>query len=207
MRLPSFLKFLEPRFNPKPEHVGIRGHLLVERQVDDGPVELWHDSKNLILFQGLTAVRDILIGPNGAGFTGSIFRMAIGDGGTPPGELFSPIDPSKDDTGLQHEVIRQDISIFEGPTDFSMRFVTSFLSTDVSNTSFSTVDQVINEAGLVIGDGILTVGGDKRQINKVPPDTVDADEVTMSVRTFNSVPFSTSDNVTVTITWTITVGG
>ncbi len=208
MRLPPFLKFLEPLFQVEKERFGVRGAIRVERQCGDGPIEVVHESKNFIVDAGLTGVRDILIGPNGAGFTGSIFRMAIGDGGAPAGDLFNPKLPDATwpaRTGLFNEVIRQDISVFSEPTAFSAQFVSAFNSVDVDNSSFSLSDRVINEASLIIGDGVLTGGGDKKQINKSPPDTVDADELMFSTRTFNSVSFDPADDVTVTITWTITV--
>jgi len=211
MRLPRFLHFLAPKFKREQyaaDGLGIRGHILVERQVNGGPREVVHESPNFIVDVGLTAVRDLLIGPNGAGFTGSIFRMAVGDGGVPAGDLFNPFLPDATwpaRTELFHEVIRQDISVFSEPTDFSARFVGSFNSMDVDDSSFSLATKVINEAALIIGDGALTGGGDPKQVNMVPPESVDADEVMLSTRTFNSVSFDPTDDVTVTITWTITV--
>lgn len=206
MRLPPFLRFLERRFLS--DKLIFRGHIRVERQVKGGPVELVHDSKNFIVDLGLTSIRNILIGTNGGGFSGSIFRMAIGDGGCPPTELFNPRLPDSTwpaKTGLFHEVIRQDISVFTTPTASSMRFVASFNSVDVDVSSFSVASKVINEASLIIGDGVLTVGGDQKQINKTPPDTVGADERMMSMRTFKSAPFDPAEDVTVTVHWGITV--
>jgi hypothetical protein len=210
MNLPPFLRFLEHKLHPpkKPDGLSFQGHVRIERQVAGGELELVHDSKNFIVDAGVTAIRDVLIGPNGAGFTGSIFRMAIGDGGVPPGELFNPILPDATwpaRTGLFHEMLRQDISIFEAPTDTSMRFVGSFNSTDLDATSYSLADRVINEAALIIGDGVLTIGGDKKQINKTPPDAADLDEVMLSMRTFKSASFDLTEDVTITITWTVTV--
>jgi hypothetical protein len=95
--------------------------------------------------------------------------------------------------------------VFSRPTATAMRFVGSFVSSDVSASSFSLSDQVINEAALIIGDGVLTIGGDKKQINKSPPDTVDADEKIVSVRTFKSTSFAPADSVTLTVTWTLNV--
>jgi hypothetical protein len=134
--------------------------------------------------------------------------MAIGDNGVPAGELFNPKLPDATwpaRTELFHEVIRQDITVFSTPTSSSMRFVGSFNSIDVDLTSYSLSDKVVNEASLIIGDGVVTIGGDKKQINKVPPDTVDADELMMSTRTFKSVSFDPAEDVTLTLTWTITI--
>mgnify|MGYP001826329019 CR=1 FL=1 len=216
MRLPPFLKFLEPKLkgaqpDPKTEGMRFQGHVKIERQVAGGPLELVHDSKNFIVDAGITGVRDILVGVAGGGFTGSVFRMAVGDGGVPPGELFNPKIPDATwpaRTGLFHEVIRQDISVFETPTTSSMRFVGSFNSLDTDESSFSLADRVINEASLILGDGVLTVGGDKKQINSTlgaPTDTVDLDEVMFSMRTFKSASFDPTEDVTITVTWTITV--
>lgn len=208
MRLPPFLRFLEPRFKPLHDRFCIRGHLRVDRQAKGCLPELVHDGKNFIVDVGVTGVRDILIGANGGGFTGSIFRMAVGDGGTPPSELFNPKLPDATwpaRTGLFHEVIRQDISVFSTPTFASMRFVGSFNSVDVDPTSYSIAAKVVNEASLILGDGVLTGGGDKVQINKVPPDTADADEIMLSMRTFKSASFDPAEDVTITVTWTITI--
>lgn len=192
----------------KSEGLGIVGHIRVERQANGAPPELVHDSKNFIVNAGITAVRDALIGPNGGGFTGSIFRMAVGDGGAPPMDLLNPKLPDATwpaRTGLYHEMLRQDISVFTTPTPFSMRFVGSFNSLDVDNTSYSVVSRVVNEASLIIGDGVLTAGGDKKQINKTPPDTADADEIMVSTRIFKSASFDNAEDVTITITWTLTI--
>lgn len=211
MRLPAFLRFLEPKLRQQQlavDGLSFKGHIRIERQAQGCPLELIHDSPNFIVDAGVTAIRDLLIGVNGGGFAGSIFRMAVGDGGVPAGELFNPKLPDATwpaRTGLFHEIIRQDISVFETPEANSMRFVGSFLSTDIDTTSYSLADRVINEASLIIGDGDLTVGGDKKQINKTVPDVVDSDEIMTSTRTFNSASFDASENVTITITWTLTV--
>lgn len=208
MRLPAFLRFLKPRIEPGKDGLGFVGHIKVERQVRGGELELVHDSKNFIVNAGITAIRDVLIGPNGGGFSGSIFRMAIGDGGTPPSELFNPKLPDASwpaRTALYHEILRQDISVFTTPTTASMRFVGSFNSVGIDPTGYSLAAKVVNEAALIVGDGVLTVGGDPRQINKVPPDTVDADEIMVSTRTFKSTSFDDAEDVTITVTWTITV--
>jgi hypothetical protein len=215
MRLPRFLEFLRPRLERKrivdidTDRLKLVGHVKIERQRRGGPVELVYDAKNFIVNSGITAIRDVLIGVNGGGFAGSIFRMAVGDGGTPPEELFNPKIPDATwpaRTTLFHEVIRQDISVFETPQTNSMRFVASFNSVDVDLTSYSLAELVVNEAALIIGDGILTVGDDKKQVNKAPPDSIDADEKMVSMRTFKSASFDPAEDVTITITWTITVG-
>jgi hypothetical protein len=208
MRLPPFLRFLKPRIEPGRDGLGLVGHIRVERQALGGELELVHDSKNFIVDAGISAIRDVLIGVNGGGYYGSIFRMAIGDGGTPPSELFNPKLPDATwpaRTSLYHEVLRQDISVFTTPTPSSMRFVGSFNSVGIDPTGYSLAAKVVNEAALIIGDGVLTPGGDKKQVNKTVPDVVDSDEVMMSTRTFKSTSFDDAEDVTITVTWTITV--
>jgi hypothetical protein len=208
MPLPPFLRFLAPRFDQSREGLTIAGHVRIERQVRGGPRRLVCDTKNFVVNSGPTAVRDILVGPAGGGFSGSIFRMAVGDGGTPPNELFNPKLPDSTwpgRTSLFHEVLRQDISVFDTPTANSMRFVGNFNSADVDVTSFSLAARVINEVSLIAGNGVLTVGGDKKQVNKTPPDSADPDEVMVSMRTFKSASFDPAEDVTLTVTWTITI--
>jgi hypothetical protein len=212
MRLPAFLNFLRPVFKAQQLELDdpfrLVGHLKVERWKGGRLLDTPYDGKNYILNVGLTGIRDIIIGPGGSGFYGAIFRMAIGDGGVLPGEYFNPKQPDSTwpaRTALFHEVLRQDVSVFSKPTAYSARFVANFDSTIVDPTSYSLVDHVINEAALIIGDGVLTVGGDPKQINKVPPDTADPDEMLFSTRTFRSTPFDPSEPVTLTLTWTITV--
>ncbi len=209
MALPRFLQFLAPLLDRSSgEDVRAHGHVRVEKWCRGALVDVVYDGKNFIVDQGLSATRDALIGPAGGGFTGSIFRMAIGDGGCPAGQLFSPRQPDATwpvRTGLYHEVLRQDISVFSRPNATSMRFIGSFSSADVDPTSYSLSSHVINEAALIIGNGALTVGGAKRQVNKVPPDAVDPSEVVMSVRTFKSTSFDPIDDVVLTVTWTLSV--
>ncbi|MBW2691027.1 MAG: hypothetical protein JRE57_00155 [Deltaproteobacteria bacterium] len=211
MRLPPFLRFLEPKLRREgflPDGLALHGHIRVERQAAGGPLELVHDSPNFIVDVGVTAIRDALIGVNGGGFLGSIFRMAVGDGGVPPGELFNPKLPDATwpaRTQIFHEMLRQDISVFETPTTASMRFVTSFNSLDLltHEASYSLSDRVVNEAALIIGNGTLTVGDDKKFLND--GDSADADEVMVSMRTFKSASFDAAEDVTISVSWTLTI--
>jgi len=208
MKLPAFLRFLEPRVQKPIDGLGMRGHIRVERTAG-GIVELVHDSPNFIVDAGLEAVADLLIGSNGGGFEGSIFRMAVGDGGSVPGDILNPKLPDATwpgRTGLFHEILRKDINTFTRPTANSMRFQANFNPFGLVDASgYSLADKVVNEASLIIGDGVLTVGDDPRQINKTSPDSVDGDEVMLSMRTFRSASFDEAEDVTITITWTITV--
>lgn len=207
MRLP-FLDFLRSRFIKARDKFRASGHLRIERRKGGVLTDVLYDDKNFIVDLGLTTVKNMLLGVAGGGISASVFRMAIGDGGVPAGELFNPKQPDATwpaRTGLFHEVLRQDIAAWSSPTSNSARFVGSFSSVDVDASSFSLAELVINEAALIIGDGTLTVGGDKKQINKTPPDTVDADEKLLAMRTFKSTPFDPAEDVTITVEWTLTV--
>lgn len=205
MRLPPFLEFLRPRFH-KHDRYGLRGHILVERFVPGEPPEVIHDGKNFIVDVGVSAARDLLLGASGGGINGSIFRMAVGNGGA---VLGSPLTPKLPDetwparTALFGEVIRQDVSAFSKPSDTGARFVGTFNSTGIAEASFGGDDEVINEAALIIGDGVLSVDKDPKEVRN--GDIVDADEVLFSMRTFKSAPFARAEDVTIQITWTITV--
>lgn len=205
MRLPPFLEFLRPRFQKEHDGLAVLGHIRVERSAGGGPVEVICDEKNYIVDQGLTAIKDLILGgTGGGGISGSIFRMAIGDGGSTVGSLYTPKLPDATwatRTELYEEVIRTDIAAFTSPDAVSARFVANFNSTGVADTSFTLPDKVINEAALIIGDGIL--GGADIQVKQ--GDTPDSDEQLFSTRTFKSAPFDPAEDVTISITWTITV--
>lgn len=208
MRLPPFLRFLAPSRRSM-DSVRLSGHLRVDVAEEGKAPFTAYDGKNFVVSLGQTTIRDLILGTSsGIGLAGSVFRMAIGDAGCPPDDLFNPIQPDATwpaRTGLYHEVIRQDMAAWSAPTSNSARFVAAFTSTDVDPTSFSETSRVINEAALIFGDGVLTTGGDKVQVNKTPPDTADADEKVISVRTFPSAPFDPTNNVTITLTWTLSV--
>src|SRR5258708_2238925 len=113
MGLPPFLRFLDSLLGARAEdEVHARVHVRVEKWRSGELVEVVYDGKNFLLDQGLRATRDALIGPSGGGFTGSIFRMSIGDGGCPAGQLFSPKQPDATwpaRTRLFHEGLEQGI--------------------------------------------------------------------------------------------------
>lgn len=208
-RRPSFLRFLDPLFDDSSDRLGLSGHVRIEARRGTSPSLVVYDDKNFIVRSGNAAVRDLLLGSAGGGFGGSVFRMALGDGGVNSGDLYNPKLPDntwQTKTTLFHEVIRQDISVFAPISETSARFIGSFESTSINTTSFSLSENVINEAALIIGNGVMTVGGGIKQVNKTPPDTVDADEKLLSMRTFRSVSFDPFMPTTITVTWTITVG-
>ena len=151
------------------------------------------DLENIILDNGKQKVIESL----NTGSLDQIFRMAVGDDGASITDLFQPKVPTVTMTELYHEVYRRDISS-SIPGVKQVEFVASFNSTFVPDSSFQNASKrFINEAALVMGDGVLG-GGDI-----VAPNIVDADESLFSIRTFKSIPFEQGDDITITIRWTI----
>lgn len=158
------------------------------------------EDKNFIVDLGHELVVDILTGT-----TSSIFRMAIGDNGTLTGQPYVPKTPDATWpalTGLFHELIRQNNASFAQPTTKSMKFLNTFASADIDDSSFSSSPKVVNEAALIISSGSET---GQQQINQTVPDLLDPSENMFSIRTFKSQPFDPADTLTLTITWTIFV--
>lgn len=80
--------------------------------------------------------------------------------------------------------------------------VATFNATDVAITAFSNPSQpVINEVGLVIINPAAAGGLVRAPVTS--PNAPLADEILLSVRTFNSVPFVAANDISVTIRYTI----
>jgi hypothetical protein len=159
------------------------------------------EDKNFIVDLGHELVIDILTGT----VNSKVFRMAIGDDGTLTGQPFVPKTPDATwpaITGLFHELIRKNIDTTTQPTTKTMRFLASFASADIDDSSFSSSPKSVNEASLIISSGTET---GLQQINKTTPDTLDPSEKMFSIRTFKSQPFDPADTLTLSITWTIFV--
>lgn len=90
---------------------------------------------------------------------------------------------------------------FSGATNETV-FSAVFNASDVPLTSFSNPSlPVVNEVGLVIIDPTAPAG-----ITRVPvsaPSAPPSDEVLLSIRTFNSVPFVAANNISITIRYTL----
>lgn len=185
------------------EGLGFRGEIIVQAWDRFGKQIAHVHEKNFIVDLGHESVIDILEGTSAGHY---IFRMALGDDGTLTGQPFVPKVPDASwpaFTTLFHEVIRSNIDTSTQPTTKSMRFLTAFQSSVVDTTSFSSgPNYVVNEAGLFVSDGTQT---GSQQINKTPPDSVDASEKLFSIRAFKSVPFDPAESITLTIAWTIFV--
>lgn len=187
------------------EGLTFRGEIRLEFKDKEGNIINVIEDKNFIVDLGLERVVDILSNSGGTYSGYRIFRMAIGDDGAVTGQPFVPKVPDATwpaRTGLFHELIRQNIDTVTQPTAKSMRFLTSFDSADIDNTSYSSSPKVVNEASLIISDGTAT---GQQQINKTPPDTPGASETLFSIRTFKSQSFDPADTLTLTVAWTIFV--
>jgi hypothetical protein len=82
------------------------------------------------------------------------------------------------------------------------QFVAAFAATDVPTSAFSNPSApVINEVGLVIINPTAVSGIARAPV--IAPALPASDEVLMSIRTYNSVPFLVASDVSVTIRYTI----
>jgi hypothetical protein len=162
------------------------------------------DDKNFIVDLGLQRAIEILAGDLWIPAR-RIFRMALGDQGAVIGSPFTPKVPDATwpaRTGLFHEVTRRDIGSFSHPTTKSARFSTTFNSSAVDVSSFSSLPNIVSEAALIIRDPTGAPFADT-QINKAPPDVLDPSESMFSMRTFKSTPFDPADAVVLTAMWTV----
>jgi hypothetical protein len=185
----------------------LKGHVRIEAKDRLGRVAVIYDGPNFIVDGGKQAVIQ-QIGKFFESGRRTMRRMSLGDQGALPGSPFTPKVPDASwpaRTQLFHELGRRDVDAILFPTTKSVRFVTSFLSSDFDDTSYSALPRICSEASLYIGnpdliaDPVVTL----IQPNKVAPDPIPVADVMFSTRTFKSVPFDPLDGVTVTVTWTI----
>lgn len=158
--------------------------------------------QNIILNQGKDRVIESLT----TGFVRVIARMAIGDRGTIPSDSTVPKVPEAIATDLFSEVHRADVDTITlnigTPTDHKVEFIKTFSALDIPITAFSNqANPVVNEVGLVMAD--LLSGNPLPRAAVSAPDAPDADEEIFSIRTFKSVPFEASNEIAVTIRYTI----
>lgn len=196
------------------DHLGLKGQ--VEILVYHGRKLVdFQEAHNLIFYQGHSEIIRTL-GSNNPTKSRVIARMAIGDQGTDPADATVPKTTTPDlpsvtgTSGLYHEIYRKDIEsrIFTYSSTANTnqcRFVTTFAASDVPLSSFSNPSQPrVNEVGLVLIDPVAVSGPIRADV--AAPATPPSDEVVMSIRTFKSVPFEASNDVTVTIRYTIYMG-
>lgn len=169
--------------------------------IEDGKLLQHLDILNILVNQGKDAVIESLA----SGTILVMARMAIGDRGTIPSDSTVPKIPVSTMTGLYNEIYRAD---FDGlvlnvgtPSAHEIKFIKTFSAADVPITSFSNQAlPVINEVGIVMAD-LSAI-----PLPRVPvaaPNPPPADEKVFAIRTFKSIPFEVSNDISVTIRYTI----
>jgi hypothetical protein len=158
--------------------------------------------KNIIVDTGKDKVIEALV----AGSINQIGRMAIGDRGTLPSDSTVPKVPTGTMTALFNEVYRKNIDAstlnIGTPGVHEVKFTASFDAVDVPISSFSNQTQpVVNEVALVTFDQGVADLSTRGPV--ASPNTPSADEKMFSMRTFKSVPFEASNEISVTIRYTI----
>lgn len=165
--------------------------------------------KNIIVNAG----KDAVIRSLTTGNILSLVRMSVGDRGAIPSDPTVPKVPVPTMTTLYNEVYRADaeaIMLNVGtPTIHEVKLVKTFSAAGpdkIPITAFSNQSKpVLNEVGLILMDPSMPpplprppVVGPYTPLNQPP-----ADEVLFSIRTFKSVPFEESNDMSVTIRYTI----
>lgn len=157
--------------------------------------------KNIILDLG----KDSVISSLYTGNIKTIARMAIGDRGTLASDQTVPKSPTSDRTSLYNEVYRGDMDAVTanvGNGFHEVKFIKTFNAADVPLTSFSNQSNpIVNEVALVMAD--LISGNPLPRPAVYPPSTPDTDELLFAMRTFKSVPFDASNDLSITVRYTI----
>lgn len=138
---------------------------------------------NIILDQGKKVLLHSLL----SGKKTVINKMTIGDGALNLSGSSVKI-PTKDINKMYHEVLRKNIESSE-IIDEQVIFTTSFNTLEVPRNSFLNLnDPFINEIGLVISSNDYS------------------EESLFSILTFSSIPFKTSDEISLAIRYIISIG-
>ena len=183
--------------------VGLRGRVEIlvfqgDRLIDQ------QELRNIILTQGhrevLKSITSALpLSPR------IINRMSVGDQGTIPADSTVAKVPTKDMTGLYHEVFRKDCEnrvVVMDSTKNECMFIATFAASEIPLTAYSNPSQPrVNEVGLVLIDPSSTSGLDRDSV--ASPDLPEEDEVLFSIRCFKSIPFEAENDVSITIRYTI----
>lgn len=181
-----------------------------------GRVEIWtynnselvefQDLQNIILDQGHREIIRTLtsITPTTPRI---INRMCIGDQGTIPANASVPKIPTREMTGLFHEVFRKDCETRTVQTSAGTnqcQFVTTFAASELPVTGYSNPSEPrVNEVGLVLIDPAAVEGLVRNPV--ASPTAPPSDEVVMSIRCFKSIPFELANDVSITIRYTISL--
>lgn len=189
-------------------HVPCKNDLPVFRAVDinfpqQSRLVDYQKVENVILYSGKDRVIESLT----TGFVHTIARMAIGDRGAIPSDQTVPKVPTSDLEGLYNEVYRADVDAVVldtggGDGTHEVKFIKTFSAVDIPLTSYSNqATPIINEVSLITAD--LLAGNPLPRPPVAAPNTPDGDESFFSLRTFKSVPFEASNEISITIRYTI----
>ena len=160
------------------------------------------EHKNIILNFGKDAVITSLT----TGFILSLARIAIGDRGTIPSDSTVPKVPVSTMSALYNEIYRADAEAVVlnvgAPTVHEVKLVKTFSAVDIPITAFSNqAKPVVNEVGLVMMNPALPPPLPRPPV--AAPDEPPSDEVMFAMRTYKSVPFEASNDISVTFRYTI----
>lgn len=194
------------------ESFGLRGRVeILAMSRKTGEILRDEVIENIILYVGNAEVVRTLFTTSPATTPRVVTRMAIGDQGTIPADPQVAKVPTKDLTGLYHEVYRKDAdsstqvllgtNVVPGDKN-ECKLIATFNAVDVPLSAFSNPSQPrVNEVGLVIIDP--TAAGGLVRGPVIAPAAPDADEVVMSIRCFKSIPFEVANDVSITIRYTV----
>ena len=101
--------------------------------------EFWVPRKNLVVRQGRIEECHIIAGDDIANRVATY--LAVGDQGNVAGDPFTPVPPTADDTALNHEVFRKQISSHSYPVDTTVEFYTIITQSEANGYN-------LTEAGL-----------------------------------------------------------
>jgi hypothetical protein len=176
-------------------------------ELDFSSCELQDELKidNIIVNIGKDAVIESLT----RGYVKTLARMSVGDNGTIPSDSTVPKTPVPTMTALYNEVTRADADALVlnigTPTIHEVKLIKTFVAADIPITSFfNQAKPVLNEVGLIMID--LGAAPLPRAPNFAPYTTTNHpldDEVLFAIRTHKSVPFEASNDISVTIRYTI----
>jgi hypothetical protein len=201
--------------------VGDQGTIPSDQTVPKVPTEdlpgLYHefarqdvDSYTPTLYapSGFTYTGNTLINTNtitGLSSTVGIVQGMIAQGtGLPPGTVVVNPTLSSNSILVSNNATSTNVGAnitFIGTTNQCV-FAATFNAVDVPTNSFTNPSNpILNEVGLVIIDPTAPAGLVRAPV--YAPNAPASDEVVLSLRTFNSVPFQAANDVTVTIRYTI----
>lgn len=162
------------------------------------------DMMNIIVNQGKDTVINSLV----TGYINPIVRMAVGDRGTISSDPTSPRVAQPTQTSLFNEIYRDKIEATfllsqTTPGAHGVQFIKTVSASSIPPGAYGNqANPVISEVGLISADILTGLPIASRPAIYDPADAP-ADEKLFAIRTFKSVPFEASNDISVTIRYTI----